>query len=159
MIGTAGSDEKLKFVLKHGAVAAFNYKTDDFAQRVLEFTQETGVDAVLDCVGGTHAEKNIQVLKVDGRWIVFGLLGGINAPEGVLGAVLKKRLSIRGTTLRTRSIEYQSNLMDAFKKNAWDKKLELPVAKTFALDQVDQAHAFMKTNANIGKIVLTPVNS
>lgn len=160
MIGTAGSPEKLENVLKHGAIAAVNYKTEDFAAEVKSLTNGAGVDAVLDCVGESHAKKNLEVLKIDGRWVLFGLLGGIHAPEAFLGAIMKKRLSIRGTTLRTRSIEYQAKLVGEFKRHAWDKiadqQFDVPISKTFPLSDVEEAHAFMKQNANIGKIVLLP---
>ena len=160
VIGTAGTATKLDHVRQLGAVAAFNYKEQDFQDEVMKFTQDQGVDVVLDCVGGSHAAKNLELLRLDGRWIVYGLLGGINAPDGVLGTILRKRLNIRGTTLRTRTVEYQAQLMAEFRQHGWPKlctgAFKVPIGKTFNLSDVEQAHAYMKQNANIGKIILNP---
>lgn len=157
VIGTAGSAAKLELVMKHGAIAAFNYKEDDFSQKVMNFTNGTGVHVVLDCVGESHATKNLHVLMVDGRWIIFGLLGGMNAPEGILGTIHKKRLTVRGTTLRTRTVDYQAKLVEEFVASAWIKQeYSLAISKKFALSDAAQAHAYMKQNANIGKIILNP---
>lgn len=116
---TAGSGEKLEMAVGLGAERGVNYKTEKFGEAVKEWSEGRGVDVILDCVGGSYAEANVASLAVDGRlvegrssycscfyfhsrWVVYGLMGGAEVSGPLLGALLRKRASIRATTLRSR---------------------------------------------------------
>ena len=107
VIVTAGSQEKLDVAARLGASVGINYKTDDFSEKVLEATAGKGVSVILDCVGGSHWEKNLASIAVDGRWVLYGLMGGKEAVGPALGGILRKRIRLMGTTLRSRSIAYK----------------------------------------------------
>ena len=115
---TAGSEEKLEGCLAVGAEGAFNYKDEEhpWSEAVLAATDGQGVDVILDCVGGSHAEGNINVLATDARWVLFGLMGGRSLPTGenFLVRMMRKRASLRSTTLRMRSKEYKADLIQRF---------------------------------------------
>lgn len=114
---TAGSDEKIDFcVSKLGATAGFNYHTQDFAAEILKATNFEGVDVVIDFVGQSHFQKNIQVAAKDGRIVILALLSGNVVKEVDLGPILYKRLRIEGSTLRSRTLEYQAVLKNKFQE-------------------------------------------
>lgn len=156
---TAGSVSKLNTALSLGAVAAFNYKQDDVMKDVMKVTNGTGVNVVLDCVGGSMAETNINVLAVDGKWIVYGLMGGGDISGDLLRKVLNKRLTIIGTTLRSRSPQYKKELVSSFSKDALplfeNGTLKPIIHAVLPLDRIGEAHRMMEDNVNTGKIVLT----
>lgn len=159
---TAGTDAKIHRAMTLGAVAGFNYKTEDWVAGVLRATQGRGVDIVLDCVGGSHAMGNMAVLALDARWVIYGLLGGKDAPgnkKGLLGTLLKKRASMRATTLRTRTLAYKAALVERFAADVLpllaDGRLDVVVDSTFPLSRVTDAYARLVGNLNIGKIVLS----
>jgi tumor protein p53-inducible protein 3 len=106
---TVGSEAKREYLEKELKVAkAFNYKLDeekDFDKQILNLTQNFGVDLVFDCVGGSYWERNTNCMALDGELIVYGLMGGANVTGDVLGRVLRKRLQIKGSTLRSRTIQ------------------------------------------------------
>lgn len=114
---TAGSDAKREHSLKLGASHAFN-RGDGWADQVLEATGGRGVDVVLDCVGGSYWQQNVKALAMDGRWAVYGLMGGSDVNGPILAGILRKRLSVVGTTLRSRSNDYKAELVAAFTKTA-----------------------------------------
>ena len=157
---TAGTKEKIDNAIKLGAKGGFNYKTEDWGENVLAATDGKGVDVILDCVGGTHAPSNAKAIALDGRWVLFGLMGGRNAPgdAGLLGTLLRKRASIRGTTLRTRSRSYKRELTHRFVQEVLPllKKgsVRVVVDSTFPLKRVNDAYDRLLQNKNIGKIVL-----
>jgi tumor protein p53-inducible protein 3 len=105
---TVGSDDKKKYLENELKVTrAFNYKLEDeqnFDQQILNITQNKGVDLVFDCIGESYWEKNANSLGMDSEWIVYGLMGGPNVNGDLLGKILRKRIQIKGTTLRTRSV-------------------------------------------------------
>lgn len=119
---TAGSEGKLEKCKALGAEDAFNYKDKEnpWYESLLKSTDNKGVDVILDCVGGSHAEGNIAVLNTDARWVLFGLMGGRSLPSGenFLGKLMAKRASLRSTTLRMRSKEYKAQLVQKFSENA-----------------------------------------
>ncbi|XP_052243628.1 quinone oxidoreductase PIG3-like isoform X1 [Dreissena polymorpha] len=160
-IVTAGSQSKLDTALSLGAVAAFNYKQEDFSEKVLEFTNGRGVDLILDCIGASYYEQNMKSIKTEGRWVLYGLLGGGSISGDVLSQILRKRVRITGTTLRVRPLEYKKTLTQRFTQDALplfkaDSSLQLTpiIDSVFPFHKAADAHKSMETNQNTGKIVL-----
>jgi len=159
-IVTAGTEEKIALACKLGAAAGFNYKEGPFLDKVLNFTNGKGVDVVLDCVGGSYWKQNIGSLAFDGRWVVYGLLGGGAVDGPLLSQVLAKRISVLGTTLKARSDQYKTELVSRFSENALKhfskpaNSLRPVVDRVMELHEIVEAHQYMATNKNIGKIVI-----
>ncbi|XP_027545894.1 quinone oxidoreductase PIG3 isoform X3 [Neopelma chrysocephalum] len=160
-IVTAGTQEKLKATANAGAAAGFNYKNEDFSEKVLEFTQGSGVDIILDCVGGSYWEKNLNCLSTDGRWIIYGLLSGGEVHGDLLARLLSKRASIHTSLLRSRDKEYKERLVRAFTEDALpyfsggaSPRLQPLVDSVYPLHKIAEAHRVMEENKNIGKIVI-----
>nr|XP_009684639.1 PREDICTED: quinone oxidoreductase PIG3 isoform X1 [Struthio camelus australis] len=160
-IVTAGTQEKLKATANFGAAAGFNYKTEDFSEKVLAFTRGSGADIILDCVGGSYWEKNLNCLSTDGRWIVYGLLSGGEVHGDLFERLLSKRGSIHTSLLRSRAKEYKEQLVKAFTENVLPyfsggpcPRLRPLVDSVYPLPKIAEAHRFMEDNKNIGKIVI-----
>ncbi|XP_075057459.1 quinone oxidoreductase PIG3 [Mixophyes fleayi] len=158
---TAGSAEKLEIAKKLGAAAGFNYKEEDFGKKCLEATNNVGADIILDCVGATHWEKNLQCLNTDGRWVVYGLMGSGEVNGDLLAKLLWKRGSILGSLLRSRSSKYKAELVKTFTEHALPHftpgcltPLQPIVDSVYPLHQIGDAHRRMEDNKNTGKIVL-----
>ncbi|GAA5835654.1 hypothetical protein JCM11251_002986 [Rhodosporidiobolus azoricus] len=162
VIATAGSDDKVSFVEKHGAKGV-NYKTQNFAEEVAKLTDKQGVNVVIDFVGQDYWTKNIDSLARDGRMVMLGLLSGPKTKDPLdLSQILYKRLRIEGTTLRSRSLEYQTDLLQEFSKKALDKVfskcgggdgLDLVIHKVYDWNDIVSAHEEMEAARNIGKII------
>jgi NADPH2:quinone reductase len=156
--GTAGDDAKCQAVKALGAADCINYKTQDFAAQIKTLTGGRGVDVILDMVGGDYTGRNLQCLADDGRIALIALLGGAKA-EIDLGQVLRRRLTISGSTLRPRSVAFKSDLAQKLMQNVWplleSGRIKPVVHATFALTQVVAAHRMMESSQHIGKIVLT----
>lgn len=161
---TASTKEKLDWLLSipNGATHVANYKTEDFFQIVKQATNGKGVDIVIDVVGPTHWEGNINSLAVDGRMIVLGLLSGRVVPSVNLAPILYKRLKIQGSTLRSRSLEYQSELIEsaAFQDiianitgSEGDGLIRTYIHKVYPWTEIQDAHREMTENKNSGKII------
>ena len=158
VIVTAGSDEKCAACVALGADHAINYKTADFEDVVKKLTNGKGVNVSLDMVAGSYVAREVECLAEDGRLVIIAVQGGIKA-EFNAGLVLRKRLTITGSTLRQRSIEFKTAIAKALKEKVWPL-LESGVIKpvihsTFAAGDAAKAHTLMESNAHIGKIVLT----
>ncbi len=157
VFATAGSDEKCRACEKLGAVRGINYRTENFASVVKSITDGNGVDVILDMVGGDYISRNIDCLANDGRIAVIALLGGARGTVD-LGQILRRRLTITGSTLRPRSVEFKTAIAANLRREIWpllEKALIKPVIyQTFPLEQAGQAHELMESNAHIGKIVL-----
>jgi len=155
---TAGSDEKCAACLALGADQAINYKTADFAEEVKKRTNGQGVNVILDMVGGSYVAREVGCLAEDGRLVIIAVQGGVKA-EFNAGLVLRKRLSITGSTLRPRSLAFKVSIAEALKKTVWpliaSGAIKPVVHSTFAAHEAAQAHALMESNRHIGKIVLT----
>ena len=155
---TAGSDEKCAACLALGADHAINYKTSDFAVEVKELTNGKGVNVILDMVAGSYASREVECLAEDGRLVIIAVQGGVKA-EFNAGMVLRKRLTITGSTLRPRSLEFKSAIAAALKDKVWPLvaagTIKPVIHATFAAADAAQAHALMESNQHIGKIVLT----
>lgn len=161
-IVTAGTTDKISIAKSLGAAEGFNYKEGEFADKVLAATNGKGVNLILDCVGGSFWKQNIKCLAVEGRWVMYGLLGGGNVDGPLLAQVLGKRASILGTTLKARSDQYKAELVNQFSTNALpyfspgheNIQLKPIVDRVMPLSEVVEAHNYMASNQNKGKIVL-----
>lgn len=155
---TVGSEAKQQKALSLGAVRAFNYKTEDWVKLLNEETEGKGVNAVLDPVGASYWEGNMDVLAADGRWVLYGLMGGARVEGPLLAKVLRKRINLIGTTLRARSDEYKETLIQAFSKDVLPKfedgSYSPNIDSVFPISNVVDAHKLMESNQNAGKIIL-----
>ncbi|XP_019376367.1 PREDICTED: quinone oxidoreductase PIG3 [Gavialis gangeticus] len=160
-IVTAGTQEKLQMAAKLGAAAGFNYKEEDFSEKVLEFTHGSGVGVILDCIGGSYWEKNISCLSTDGRWVVYGLLTGGEIHGDLLSGLLFKRGSLLTSLLRSREKEYKEQLVKAFtdrvlphfSRNA-SPHLQPVIDSIYPLHEIGEAHKLMEENKNVGKVII-----
>jgi NADPH:quinone reductase len=155
---TAGSDEKCRACETLGATAAINYRTDDFVASIRELTLGGGVDVILDIVGGDYLPRNLECLAMNGRLVQIGLMGGSRAQVN-LTAVLQRRLTITGSTLRARSVEEKGAVARDVEKQIWpllDSGEVRPVIHaTFPLERAAEAHQLLESGEVIGKVVLT----
>ena len=156
--GTAGSAEKLAGAAKLGMDVGINYHDQDFAAVVKEHTGGAGVDVLIDFIGGPYWDQNIASMAVLGRLVEVGLMGGSRV-EVDLGRLMGKRLQVTGTGLRGRSLEEKLAVTAQFKRHVLPHlasgSMKPIVDRTFPLEEVTEAHRYMETNANFGKIVLT----
>lgn len=155
---TVGSDERAAAVEALGASKAINYKTQDFVEEIKKLTDGKGVDVVLDMVSGEYINRNIQCLADDGRIVIIAQLGGSKATIDT-AQVMRRRLTITGSTLRPRSVAFKTQIAQALQQKVWPLlaagKIRPVIHATFALAQASDAHAMMEKGENIGKIVLT----
>lgn len=153
---TVGSDDKVAAIAE--LTDAINYKTQDFEQVINEKTENTGVDVILDMVGAPYLEKNLNLLRRDGRLVYIAFLGGAKAKDVKLGQIMMKRLTITGSTMRARTAAEKAEITQGLKKSVvplWAKGECLPmIYKTFQFDQIQAAHACMDTGEHIGKVVV-----
>lgn len=157
VIVTAGSDDKCAACLQLGADAAINYRTQDFAAEARRVTGGRGVDVVLDMVGGDYVAREVECLAEDGRIAIIAVQGGTQAALD-LGALLRKRLAIIGSTLRPRSIAYKTMIARELRGQVWPLieagKVVAVIHTVFPAAQAAQAHALMESSVHVGKIVL-----
>ncbi len=157
VFATAGSAEKCSACEALGAERAINYRTEDFVEVVKTVTSGKGVDVILDMVAGSYVPRELKCLADDGRLSIIALLGGSTA-EVNFAEILTRRLTITGSTLRPRSIEYKNAVAEALKAKIWPlieaKKIRPMIFKVFPLAEVSKAHALMESSTHIGKIVL-----
>ena len=156
-IATAGSDEKIVFCQDLGADCAIHYRNEDFEERVFEFTDRRGVNLVLDMVGGSYFPKNISLLAVDGRLVQIACLEGEQVSLD-LGAVMQKRLTITGSTLRPQSFVAKARIARELIEKVWplfaSRMIRPTVYRTFPLSEAKMAHELLESNRVCGKIVL-----
>lgn len=157
VFATAGSDDKCRASEALGAERAINYRTEDFVAVIKELTAGKGVDVVLDMVGGDYVPREINCLADDGRIALIALLGGAKA-EIDLGQVLRRRLTITGSTLRPRSVGFKTDIARNLRTRVWpllaSGKIKPVIFKTFPLAQASAAHVLMESSAHVGKIML-----
>ncbi len=157
VFATAGSDDKCRACEQLGAERAINYRTEDFAVVVKELTGGKGVDVVLDMVAGDYVAREIGCLADDGRIALIALLGGSKATID-LGQVLRRRLSISGSTLRPRPVAFKAAIAWRLQEKVWplieEGKIKPVIYQTFPLEQAAQAHELMESSAHVGKIML-----
>lgn len=155
---TAGSDEKCKACLDLGADLAINYKTQDFVEEVKKATNGKGVNVILDMVTGTYLQREIDCLADDGRIVVIAIMGGSKS-EVNTGQILRRRLTITGSTLRPRPVAFKHGITKELCQTVWpllnSGQLKPVIYKTFSLEQAADAHRLMESSEHVGKIVLT----
>jgi NADPH2:quinone reductase len=157
VFATAGSDAKCRSCEELGAERAFNYRETDFVTAIRDVTGGRGVDVVLDMVAGDYLQRNIDSLAMDGRLVVIGQLGGA-ASQIDTGPLLRRRLTITGSTLRARSVAEKGAIATAVHQHVWplleSRAVQVLLHKTFALEEAAAAHALMESSTHVGKIVL-----
>ena len=166
VIVTAGSDDKCAACLALGADHAINYRTGDFVAEVSRLTGGAGVNVVLDMVAGTYVAREIECLAEDGRLVIIAVQGGVKS-EFNAGLVLRRRLTVTGSTLRPRPVSFKAAIADALRAKVWPLieagRIKPVIHSVFAATQpgdglpsgAARAHALMESNQHIGKIVLS----
>ena len=158
VIVTAGSDEKCAACLALGAHHAINYKTQDFVEEAKRITAGKGVDVVLDMVAGDYVAREVECLAEDGRLVIIAVQGGVKSAFNA-GLVLRRRLTITGSTLRPRPVAFKGAIARALREHVWPLiaagTVRPVIYRTFAAADAAQAHALMESNQHTGKIVLT----
>jgi NADPH2:quinone reductase len=157
VFATAGSADKCRACEELGAERAINYRDEDFVAVVKELTGGKGVDVILDMVAGDYVGRELNCLADDGRIAIIALLGGAKATVD-LSQVLRRRLTISGSTLRPRPVAFKQAIAAQLRERVWplfeQGKLKPVIFKTFPLEQAAQAHALMESSTHIGKIIL-----
>lgn len=158
VITTCGSEDKCAAARKIGADLAINYRTQDFVEEVKAFTGGKGVELVLDMVAGDYVPRNLKCLAEDGRHVTIAVLGGAKA-EINMAALMVRRATLTGSTLRPRSDSFKTLLADEIERNVWpqvaDGRLRPVMDRIFPLAEAGAAHARMEAGDHIGKIVLS----
>ena len=166
VIVTAGSDEKCAAALALGAHHAINYKATDFADEARRLTDGKGVDVILDMVAGDYVKREVECLAEDGRLVIIAVQGGVQSGFNA-GLVLRRRLTITGSTLRPRPVAFKGAIAQALQARVWpwleDGTVRPVIHSVFAATEAGdglpsgaaRAHALMQSNQHIGKIVLT----
>jgi NADPH:quinone reductase len=157
VFATAGSAEKCAACERLGAERAINYREEDFVAVVQEATGGRGADVILDMVGGEYLARDVRALAPEGRLVMIAFLGGAKA-ELNFAAVMSKRLTITGSTLRPQSVEAKARIAAALEREVWPLiaggRIAPVMDETFPLIEAAAAHARMESSAHIGKIVL-----
>ena len=154
---TAGSAEKIQRCMDLGATAGCNYKEQDFAEWVQHTTSGKGVDVIEDFIGAAYWDKNLKSLTLGGRLVLVGVMGGVKV-ETNLGLILRKRLQVFGSVLRTRTLADKIDITRRFQAN-WlplltAGKIKPIIDCRFPLERAAKAHQYMEDNKNFGKIIL-----
>ena len=157
VIVTCGSDEKCARALDLGAIEAVNYRTQDFVEAVRELTEGRGVSVVLDMVGGDYVPRNLEALADDGRHVSIAFQRGAKT-EIAIADVMRRRLTLTGSTLRPRPVEFKTMVAGEIAHTVWPYveggRLKPVIDSTFPLSQAAEAHARMESGEHVGKIVL-----
>jgi len=157
VIVTVGSEEKAAACRALGADHAINYKTQDFAAEVERITAKAGADVILDMVAGDYVEREVRCLADEGRLVIIAVQGGIDARVDA-SLVLRRRLTITGSTLRPRPVAFKSAIAAALKRSVWPwleaGTVKPVIHEVFSAAEVARAHALMDTHRHIGKLVL-----
>lgn len=158
IIVTCGDDDKCAAAVKLGAAAAINYHSQDFVAEVERLTGGDGVAVVLDMVGGDYLPRNLLCLADDGRHVSIAFQRGATA-EIAIPDIMRRRLTLTGSTLRARSVEFKTMVADEIAQTVWPYaeggRLKPVIDHIFPLEQAAAAHARMEAGAHVGKIVLT----
>jgi NADPH:quinone reductase len=158
VFATAGSEEKCAACVRLGAAEAFNYRTQDFEKEILRVTGGKGVNVILDMVGGDYVPRELKCLAEDGRLVFIAYLRGPKT-ELNIDAVMRRRLTITGSTLRPRPVEFKGAIARSLREKIWplieSGRIKPEIYKTFPLEQAAEAHRLMESSQHIGKLVLT----
>ncbi len=154
---TAGSDDKCHTCEQLGAERAINYKSEDFVEVVKEITDGRGVDVILDMVAGDYVPRELQCLADDGRLVIIAFLGGTKTQLNMTD-ILRRRLTITGSTLRPRPVEFKARLASVLEQKVWPLiaagKIRPVIHSRYALQDAREAHRMMESSSHIGKLVL-----
>ncbi len=157
VIATAGSDDKCAACLKLGADHAINYRTQDFAAVARELTGGQGVNVILDMVAGSYVAREVECLAEDGRLVIIAVQGGIDAGFNA-GLVLRRRLTITGSTLRPRPVAFKAAIAQSLRQHVWplleSGRIRPVIHQVFQPTDAAQAHTLMESNTHIGKLML-----
>lgn len=157
VIVTCGTDEKCSRALALGADAAINYRTQDFVEEVHRVTGRAGVNVIVDMVGGDYLPRNLACLAEEGRHVSIAVQRGATAEIPVFD-IMRRRLTLTGSTLRPRPVEFKTMVADEIRRTVWPYveggRLRPVIDATFPLSQANAAHERMEAGENIGKIVL-----
>ena len=158
VFATAGSDDKCRACEAWGAERGINYRSEDFTEVVKSLTAGKGADVILDMVAGDYVNREIQCLADDGRLVIIALLGGAKG-EVNFSEVLRRRLTVTGSTLRPRPVAFKQDIANKLRERIWplleDGRIKPAIHQTFLLEQAADAHALMEASTHIGKIMLT----
>jgi putative PIG3 family NAD(P)H quinone oxidoreductase len=158
VFATAGSEAKARACERFGAARGIDYRDEDFVEVTRRETAGNGVDVILDIVGASYFARNLEAAGVEGRLVVIALLGGART-EINLNTILIKRLTLTGSTLRSRSVPQKAAVAEAVRRNVWPLlsagKVRPVIHATFPLAEASAAQRLMETSTHIGKIVLT----
>ncbi|GEN66154.1 NAD(P)H-quinone oxidoreductase [Chryseobacterium rhizosphaerae] len=153
VIVTVGSDEKGQKCLELGADSYINYKTQNFETQL----QDEGVDVILDMIGGDYLAKNINILKPEGRLVHINAVSGSRVDLDIW-KVMTKRLTVTGSTLRSREYEFKKQLAKEIQKNVWplieSKKFRPVIYKKFPFSEAAEAHRLLEDGSHTGKVIL-----
>jgi NADPH:quinone reductase len=154
---TVGTPQKAQFCLDFGAEAAIDYRQEDFVARVKQITQSEGVDVVLDMVGGDYLQRDVSVLKRDGRLVLISFQEGSKVAFDFM-PIMIKRLTITGSTMRPRTVDEKARIRDALRREVWPAlasgRVKTHVFGVYPLEQASEAHRIMESREHIGKLVL-----
>src|SRR3954471_21603627 len=157
VVVTCGSDEKCRRALDLGAEAAINYRSQDFVEEVHRLTERKGVSVVVDMIGGDYLPRNLSCLAEEGRHVSIAVQRGASAEVQIFD-IMRRRLTLTGSTLRPRPVEFKTMVADEIAKTVWPYveggRLRPVIDSTFPLVQANAAHERMEAGKNIGKIVL-----
>lgn len=155
---TVGSTEKGELCHKLGATAWINYKQEDFGEKIMKLTNKQGVNLILDIMGASYFNTNINILKEEGRLIIISFQGGIKAQNVNLAKIASKRLTVTGSTLRPRTTAFKGQIAQALYKNVWPLLEAGTIAphidRVFPFEQIRTAHQTMEDHTHNGKIIL-----
>ena len=158
VFATAGSAEKCAACVRLGAEKAFDYRTQDWSAEILAATGGKGVNVILDMVGGDYVPKELKCLADDGRLVFIAFLRGPKT-ELDINALMRRRLTVTGSTLRPRPVAFKGYLAKNLREKIWPLieagKIRPEIYKTFPLEQAAEAHRLMESSQHIGKLVLT----
>lgn len=162
VFATAGSAEKCRACEALGAERAIDYRQEDFVAVIKQITDGRGVDVILDMVGGDYVPRELNALAADGRLALIAFLGGTTTTLD-MSQILYRRLSISGSTLRPRSIEYKAQIAATLREKVWPLleagKLKPVIHSVFGFADAARAHALMESSVHVGKIMLEPASS
>ncbi len=155
---TAGSADKCAACLALGADHAINYRESDFAEEARKLTGGAGVNVIVDMVAGSYVAREIDCLAEDGRLVIIAVQGGVKS-EINAGLVLRRRLTVTGSTMRARPVAFKTAIAQSLRQNVWplieNGSIRPVIHSTFVAQEAAKAHALMESNQHVGKIVLT----
>jgi NADPH2:quinone reductase len=166
VIATAGSDDKCQACLALGADHAINYKTTDFVAEAKRLTGGAGVDVILDMVAGDYVAREVEALAEDGRLVIIAVQGGLQSGFNA-GMVLRRRLTLTGSTLRPRPVAFKAAIAQSLRQTVWPwieaGRIKPVIHSVYGAMEAGnglpsgaaQAHALMESNQHVGKLVVT----